>query len=142
MERNGIWRWIRISLLAASACVALASIAWGQDWRGYDRDNYSYNRDEARERGYRGGYHDGLRAGHYDAERGRRFKFKNDDWEDSRGYEHWMGNHGRYKKAYRRGYEDAYRRSFSSFGYRRDWDRDDYRRHEQDWHDRDWHDRD
>jgi hypothetical protein len=46
---------------------------------------------------------DGLRVGQSDAERGRRFKFKNDDWEDSRGYQHWMGDKGRYKHEYREG---------------------------------------
>ena len=65
--------------------------------------------------------------GNSDSERGRRFKFKNDDWEDSRGYEHWMGNHGNYKRAYREGYERGYRRAY---GYEdgRYRDRDDYRR--------------
>jgi hypothetical protein len=112
--------------------VACGSVAWGQNYGRYDDDNY-YNRgDEAREQGFRRGIDDGQRAGQFDAERGRRFKFKNDDWEDSRGYEHWMGNKGHYKQAYRDGYERGYRRAYGSYdrrgyrdnGYR---DRDDWR---------------
>src|SRR5262252_5449459 len=120
-------RWIRISLLAATASLMLGSMAWGQSYRGYDDDDRYYRRDDASERGYRNGYRDGLNRGQYDLERGRRFKFKNDDWEDSRGYEHWMGSKGRYKHEYREGYERGYRRAFNSDGYRRDRDRDDWR---------------
>lgn len=127
MIRSIIWRWMKIAALATTMAIALGSVAWG-----YDNDD-DYNRhDEAREHGYQNGYRDGLRAGHYDLERGRRFKFKNDDWEDSRGYEHWMGPKGSYKRAYREGYEQGYRRAYGD-NYR-DWDRDrgNYR-----WHDRD-----
>lgn len=73
---------------------------------------------------------DGLRVGRSDAERGRRFKFKNDDWEDSRGYQHWMGDKGRYKHEYREGYERGYRQAYNSYGHRHD--RDDYRYHDRD----------
>ena len=122
--RNTVWRWLRIALLAATVSAICGSVAWGQNYGRYDDDNY-YNRgDEAREQGYRRGLDDGRRAGQFDAERGRRFKFKNDDWEDSRGYEHWMGNKGHYKQAYREGYERGYRRAFGSYehrGYRDDW---------------------
>ena len=65
---------------------------------------------------------DSLRIGQSDVERGRRFKFKNDDWEDSRGYQHWMGDKGRYKHEYRGGYERGYRQAYNSYGYRRDRD--------------------
>jgi flagellar biosynthesis/type III secretory pathway protein FliH len=110
--------------LAAAVSLASGSLAWGQ----YDRDDYYNGHDEARERGYRNGYHDGQRAGQYDLERGRRFNFKNDDWEDSRGYEHWMGNKGHYKQAYRDGYERAYRQAYGYDRDRRDYrDRDDWR---------------
>ena len=129
-------RWsLRTMALATVVSLAFGSLAWG-----YDDDNY-YRQDEARERGYRYGSQDGQRAGQYDAERGRRFKFKNDQWEDAHGYEHWMGNHGHYKQAYRDGYERAYRRSYGFYvdRYR---DRDDYRRHDRDSYDRDWRDRD
>ena len=125
-----IWRWLRVSLLVATASLLLGSVAWGQDYGRYDSDD-SYNRhDEASEHGYRNGYRDGSRRGQSDADRGRRFNFKNDDWEDSRGFEHWMGNKGRYKHEYREGYERGYREAYNSYGYRRD--RDDDR-----WHDRD-----
>lgn len=129
MMRNRIYRRLKVPLLAATACLMFASVAWGQR---YDHGDRYYRRDEASQQGYRNGYRDGLRAGQYDADRGRRFKFKNDDWEDSRGYEHWMGSKGRYRHEYREGYERGYRRAYNSYGYRRDRDRDDYR-----WRDRD-----
>ncbi len=125
MLRSTIWHWMRLAAVAAAVSLTLGSLAWGYD--DYDRH------DEASERGYQNGYRDGLHAGDYDRERGRRFNFKNDDWEDSRGYEHWMGSHGRYKQAYRDGYERGYRRSYGHSSER--WDRNDYRRHDRD----DWH---
>jgi len=127
MFQNKLWRWTQMATLAATLAVGLGSIAWAQD-----RDDYNYRHDQAREQGYKRGYDDGARAGQSDRERGRRFNFKNDDWEDSRGYEHWMGSKGRYKSAYRDGYEQGYRRAYS--GDRRDWDhdRDDRNRHDRD----------
>jgi hypothetical protein len=127
MMRDSIWRWIRVAALAATVSLAFGSVAWGQDWGRYDNDDYN-RRDEARDRGYHRGLDDGQRAGQFDAQRGRRFKFKNDDWEDSRGYEHWMGSKGEYKQAYREGYERGYRRSYADFAGRyRDRDDDRYR---------------
>ena len=131
VNRNCIWRWLRVSLLALTACLALGSVAWGQNWRAYDRDDNYYNHDDARGNGYHNGYRDGLRGGQYDAQSGRRFKFKNDDWKDSRGYEHWMGSKGHYKSAYRDGYERGYRRSYNYQAHQ-------YRyRYDDRWHDRD-----
>jgi hypothetical protein len=126
MFRNRIWRWLRMAAFAAAVSTAFSNLASAQD-----RDDYYYNRhEEAREHGYRNGVADGERAGQRDAERGRRFNFKNDDWEDSRGYEHWMGSKGEYKHAYRWGYEEGYRRAYAyNDRYR---NRDDYR-----WRDRD-----
>ncbi len=124
------WRTARIAILAAAVAVPLGSVAWGQPAQRYDDDGYNNRHDEAREHGYRNGLHDGMNAGQNDRDRGRRFKFKNDDWEDSRGYEHWMGNHGHYKQAYRDGYERGYRRGYGDYrnGYRdHDRDRDDWR---------------
>jgi hypothetical protein len=124
MLRTTMWRGLRVMALAATVCLASGSLAWGQ----YDRDDYYNGHDDAREHGYRHGYRDGQRAGQYDLERGRRFNFKNDDWEDSRGYEHWMGNKGHYKQAYREGYERAYRQAYGYDGDRRGYrDRDDRR---------------
>jgi flagellar biosynthesis/type III secretory pathway protein FliH len=118
-----------MAALGAAASLALGTVAWGQSW-GYDDDHYYNRHDEARERGFRRGYDDGFRKGQYDADRGHRFKFKNDDWEDSRGYEHWMGDKHDYKHSYRRGYERGYREAYNN-GYRyRDYrwrDRDDWR---------------
>jgi hypothetical protein len=125
--RDRIWCWMRVSLLAAAACLMTGSLAWGQDYGRYDNDDYYNRRDDASEQGYRNGYRDGSRRGQSDADRGRRFNFKNDDWEDSRGYEHWMGNKGRYKHEYREGYERGYRETYNSYGYRRDRDRDNWR---------------
>ena len=131
MKTDKIWRWVRVVTLAAMTCLTIGSVAWGQDYGRYSDDDYYNRHDEAREQGYRNGYRDGLSKGQYDFERGRRFNFKNDDWEDSRGYEHWMGNKGHYKQAYREGYERAYRRAFGYDGreYRddRQRDRDDWR---------------
>jgi hypothetical protein len=126
MMRERAWRWLRIGLLTATVSLMFGSLAWGQSSR-YDNDDYYNRRGEASEQGYRNGYRDGSRRGQYDADRGRRFNFKSDDWEDSRGYEHWMGNKGRYKHEYREGYERGYRQVYNSYGYRRDRDRDDYR---------------
>ncbi|HYM76447.1 MAG TPA: hypothetical protein VE377_10765 [Candidatus Dormibacteraeota bacterium] len=131
MMRNQIWRWARTSLLAATVSLAFASVAWGQSWQRYDDDDRYYRHDQAREHGYNNGYRDGLRAGQSDADRGRRFKFKTDDWEDAHGFERWMGDHGQYKRAYRDGYERGYRKGYGPYG--RDYrDRDDSR-----WRDRD-----
>lgn len=124
MLRQGMLSWMRRAALAALVSVAFGSIAWGQAWGQYDDDDYYYRHDEAREHGYQKGYRDGSRAGQYDSERGRRFKFKNDDWEDAHGYERWMGDHGHYKQAYREGYERGYRRAY---GYDDRWRDGDWR---------------
>jgi hypothetical protein len=128
MSRPWMSSWMRMVALAAVVSLAFGSMAWGQ----YDDDGCYYRHDEAREHGFKNGYRDGLRAGQYDSERGRHFKFKNDDWEDAHGYEHWMGNHGHCKQAYRVGYERGYRRAYG-YDDSRYRDRDDYR-----WPDRDW----
>lgn len=128
--RDRIWRRIRVAALAATASLAFGSLAWGQNWGRYDNDGYNYSYQDAREQGYRRGYDDGLRKGQSDADRGHRFKFKNDDWEDSRGFEHWMGDKRDYKRAYRDGYERGYRRGYGYNGYRDGYrwrDRDDWR---------------
>jgi hypothetical protein len=125
MLRTKMLRTLRMAALAAAVSMVFASLAWG-----YDDDDY-HRPGEASAQGYRNGYHDGQRSGQYDYERGRRFNFKNDQWEDAHGYEHWMGSHGTYKHAYREGYEQGYRRAF---GDPRGWDRDrdDYRRPDRD----------
>ena len=115
MVRLRMLQGVKLAALAAALCFAMGSLAWGDD---------DYRHHEAREQGYRNGYQDGARAGQYDRERGYRFRFKNDQWEDAPGYEHRMGSPGQYKSAYRHGYEDGYRRSFASFAYRRGGDRD------------------
>jgi len=125
MIRNRIRYWLRVSLLSATASLLFGSLAWAQDYGRHDNDDYYNRRDDATQQGYRNGYRDGRTRGQYDAERGRRFKFKTDDWEDSRGYEHWMGDKGRYQHEYREGYERGYREAYNSYGYRRD--RYDYR---------------
>ena len=130
MMRDRVWHYLRIGILAAIVSLMCGSVAWGQDYGRYNNDDYSNRRDDAREQGHRNGYRDGFRAGQSDVERGRRFKFKNDDWEDSRGYQHWMGDKGHYKHEYREGYERGYREAYNSYGYRRD--RDDYRYHDRD----------
>ena len=126
MVRTTMWRSLRMMTLAAAVSVASGSVAWGQPLGQYDRDDYNNGRD-GRDLGYRNGLRDGQRAGQSDFERGRRFKFKNDDWEDSRGYEHWMGNKGEYKRAYRDGYERGYRQAYGSYDRRGYRDRDDWR---------------
>src|SRR5947209_2860776 len=86
MARTLNWRTARIAVLAAAVAIPLGSVAWGRPAAQYGYDD---RHDEAREHGYRNGFRDGSNAGQYDRDRGRRFKFKNDDWEDSRGFEHW-----------------------------------------------------
>lgn len=128
--RNTLGRLFRLAALAVTISLACGSMAWGQSWAQYDDDD-RYRHDQARDQGFHRGLDDGSRAGQFDAQRGRRFNFKNDDWEDSRGYEHWMGSKGQYKQAYREGYERGYRRAFNDYrGYRDDGryrDHDDWR---------------
>lgn len=130
MLRQRTLHWLRTAAWGAVVSLAFGSVAWGQEWGQYDnRDSY-YRNDEARERGYQRGFRDGMRAGQNDSERGRRFKFKNDDWEDSRGFKHWMGDKREYKYAYRDGYERGYRRAYRNYGDQYDdryRDRDDWR---------------
>jgi flagellar biosynthesis/type III secretory pathway protein FliH len=122
-------RWFRMALLGAAVSLAFGTLASAQSG-GYD--DHSYDRhDNARERGFHRGYDDGFRKGQYDADRRHRFSFKNDDWEDSRGFEHWMGDKHDYKRAYRKGYERGYREAYNNNGYGRR-NRDDDR-----WRDRD-----
>ncbi len=128
MLRQSVVRWFRMALLGAVVSLAFGTMASAQSW-GYG-DDRSYDRHEdARDRGFHRGYDDGSRKGQYDADRGHRFNFKNDDWEDSRGFEHWMGDKHEYKRAYRNGYERGYREAFNNYRHR---DRDDDR-----WRDRD-----
>jgi flagellar biosynthesis/type III secretory pathway protein FliH len=127
MMRDRFWRGLTVALLSATVTLLFGSVAWGQSWGQRDDDRYYDRRDQASDQAYQNGYHDGLRVGQNDAERGRRFKFRNDDWEDSRGYQHWMGDKGRYKHEYREGYERGYRQAYNSYGYRRYRDRDDLR---------------
>ena len=124
-----ILKQARIAIFMAAIALALGTMAQAQL---YDDEGYYHQRHETREQGYRRGYDDGARKGQADAERGHRFNFRNDDWEDSRGYEHWMGDKHDYKYAYRNGYERGYREAFNNYSYRYH-DRDDYR-----WRDRDW----
>ena len=130
MLRQSMVRWFRMALLGAAVSLAFGTMASAQSW-GYGDDHSYDRRDDACERGFHRGYDDGFRKGQYDADRRHRFKFKNDDWEDSRGFEHWMGDKHDYKRAYRKGYERGYREAYNNYGYR-DRDRDDYR-----WRDRD-----
>ena len=125
--RNSLGRWFRLAALAVTVSLACGSVAWGQSWAQSDDDD-RYRHDQAREQGFHSGLDDGSHAGQFDAQHGRRFNFKNDDWEDSRGYEHWMGSKGQYKQAYREGYERGYRRAFN--GYRGYGDDGRYRDHD------------
>jgi hypothetical protein len=124
MVRSTVLRWMKLAALATALAIPFGSMAWGQSYwgqsSGYDRDDYNNRHDGARDQGYRNGYRDGQRQGQYDYERNRRFKFKTDDWEDSRGFEHWMGSKGQYKQAYRDGYERAYRQAYGSYDRRHD----------------------
>lgn len=119
--RNPFWCWMRLAGLAAALSLTLGSLAWAQNY-----DDYNYHRDDVRGQGYHRGYDDGSRQGQYDVERRHRFNFKTDDWEDSRGFEHWMGDKRDYKHAYREGYERGYREAFNNYGNRYR-DRDDWR---------------
>lgn len=118
-----------IFVLAAAMAICLGSVAWGQPAQRFD-DGYYDRHDGVRDQGYRNGLRDGFNSGQFDRERGRRFKFKNDDWEDSRGYEHWMGDKKEYKYAYRDGYERGYHRGYDHNG---DWDHDGFRHDRDDW---------
>ena len=128
MNWKAMLKQLRIAIFVAAIATGLGTMAQAQR---YDDDGYYHQRGEAREQGYRRGYDDGARRGQVDLQRGHRFKFKNDDWEDSRGYERWMGDKHEYKSAYRNGYERGYREAYNNYGngYR---DRDGYRDHD-DW---------
>jgi flagellar biosynthesis/type III secretory pathway protein FliH len=72
--------------------------------------------------GFDRGYEDGYKAGVKDGRHDRRYSF----WDEKRyrradaGYKGWMGPKWRYQEAYRRGFEEGYRRAYA----RNDWDRD------------------
>lgn len=119
MLRTKLLRAARLAALAAVATLTFGSLAWAHN------DNY-YRRDQARDRGYQYGYRDGVREGRYDRMQGYRYNYKSQQWDDGDGgYEHWMGSHGQYKKAYRSAYARGYREGYG--GYRNRRDRDRYR---------------
>jgi hypothetical protein len=108
---------VRLVVLAVVASLALGSVAWGGD------DDYRHN--EVQQRAHQNGYQDGVRHGNYDRGQGFRYNVHSQQYNDARdGYERWMGSFGHYKRVYRAGYEDGYRRGFDSAGFRRDRDRD------------------
>lgn len=124
--RNTFLRCMRWAGLAAALSLPFGGLAWAQNY-----NDYNYHRADARGQGYHRGYDDGFRRGQNDLERGHRFKFKTDDWEDARGFERWMGDKRDYKYAYRDGYERGYREAFNNYGNRYR-DRDDYRSRDRD----------
>jgi hypothetical protein len=135
--RAAIAHGIRLAALVAAVSLAFGSLAWA-----HDDDDYYSRHDAARENGYQAGYRDGMSHGRYDRERGARYNFKSDRWEDAdAGFQHWMGSRGRYKKAYRNGYVNGYNQGFSFYGNYWNGDRDNYRRRDYrddyGWHDRD-----
>ncbi len=128
MGRRIMFRSLRIAALAAVITMGLASVAWA-----HGDDDYYYRHDETREHGYQNGFRDGVDHGRYDRTQKYRYNYKSDQWEDAdRGYEHWMGSRGQYKRAYRDGYVRGYERGYNSYSWRNDGDRDDYRRHDRD----------
>jgi hypothetical protein len=101
----------------------------GQDYRRFWHDDYYNRRDDAREQGSRNGYRDGFASASPTLSEAAASNSRT-TLGRLRGYQHWMGDKGRYKHEYREGYERGYRQAYSSYGYRRD--RDGYRYHDRD----------
>ena len=84
------------------------------------------------DRGYDDGYKEGAKEGRHDD----RYSF----WDEKRyrkadaGYKGWMGPKYRYQNAYRRGFEEGYRRAYARY----DRDRDGGRRGRGEYADRRW----
>jgi hypothetical protein len=90
--------------MALTILLALGSFAVTQA-----EDRYHGGALEARQHGYEHGYRDGFHNGREDHERRARFDFNSDDYKHGdRGYEHYMGDKGEYKRGYREGYQGGY----------------------------------
>ena len=121
-------------VVGAATVVALAAPAWARDDDYYRRSRGSYGRDTFG-RGYERGYHEGARDGARDG-RSRHFNLYRDGTyrDGDQGYRSSYGPRWEYIRAFRRGYEEGYRRAFASrrrdrydddrYGYRDYRDRD------------------
>ncbi|GAC1649143.1 MAG: hypothetical protein NVS9B15_08230 [Acidobacteriaceae bacterium] len=79
----------------------------GQSWGGYQNDP-----------AYRRGYDDGVRNAQQDLQRAKRVDpTKNENYEDTPGYNSSYGEKGRWKDQYRQGFVAAYQRTMGGDGY-------------------------
>lgn len=116
----------RTTMIALAAGVALVGTTPVQAAQvrlgiqiGHERPVYRYNVDRI---GFDNGYQDGLREGARDDRRDERFNYRDERLyrEGDAGYRFEYGSRYAYVSAYRRGFEDGYRRAYSDRrGYRR-----------------------
>lgn len=125
-----------VSSLLAVPEPARAGVVIGVGVRIDDHGTRYGRAGEAFRAGYNRGYEEGYKEGAKDGRHDRRYSF----WDDKRyrkadaGYRGWMGPKYRYQDAFRRGYEEGYRRAYA----RNDWDRDGGRRGRGGYADRRW----
>jgi hypothetical protein len=120
----------RIAMLAIAGTVALGSTVPAQaaDIRvgvrigqpGY-RDNRDYRRYDVERIAFDNGYRDGLRDGNRDDWRNERFAYRDErNYRDAdNGYRREYGARWEYASAYRRGFEQGYRRAYDDYRGRR-----------------------
>lgn len=107
--------------LAAPADALDLHVILGGSGRYYGRDPGRIAYDE--------GFRDGVGKGERDGRKGDRFNpWHHGDYRDADdGYHREFGPKYTYQRAYRRGFEAGYRRSFANYGYRYGYGRDGYR---------------
>ncbi len=110
--------WLAVGVLAATGLAAFpveasaevkvgVGILVGTDRRWGYADAYRL--------GYDNGLREGGERGYRDGQRGHGFSFwRSSDYRHGEGYRSWMGPRSEYVAGFRRGYEQAYRRSYSA----------------------------
>jgi hypothetical protein len=102
----------------------LASPAEAIDWRalfGRDDGYHRYRHDPGRI-AYEEGFRDGVNKGERDGKKGERYSLRrHGDYRDADdGYRRQYGPKYQYRRVYRQGFEDGYRRAYASYSYRYD----------------------
>ena len=88
-------------LFTAPACVAAQRYPYGN----------SYGSRDFERRAFDNGYQDGVVRGERDARRGRPFSYGR--YRDDRDYRRGDGEHDRYRRSFRQGFERGYRDGFA-----------------------------
>lgn len=113
------WTWMAAGVLATAGVAAVPAesradtrigigIVLGSGYRSGHPDTFRLGSER--------GYKEGAEQGYKDGRRGKAFNFWHDgDYRDAdEGYKGWMGPRWEYANGFRRGYEEAYRRSFAT----------------------------